>query len=96
MFLSLTGRLWCLVRLIPCTGEHRSMILNGTDHAWMVGPVTNGRFEDYSLVVALALALGFDAIGTSRALLATLDTAFATRQATSLGPFAHLADGCRA
>lgn len=62
----------------------------------MIWPVANRRFEDDSLVVALALAFGFDAIGTGRTLLATLDTAFAAGQATSLGPLAHLGSGCRA
>ena len=72
------------------------MILNGTDHAWVVWPVADGGFENYSLIVALTLTLGFDAVAASRALLTTLDTAFAAGQATSLSPLAHLGSGCRA
>ena len=66
------------------------MVLDSADHAWVVWPVTNGRFEDYSLVVALALTLGLDAVATSWSLLTTLDTAFAAGQASSLGSLAHL------
>ena len=66
------------------------MILDGADHAWMVRPVANGRLEDYTLIVALALSLGFDAVGTGRTLFTAFDPTFATSQATSLGPLAHL------
>jgi hypothetical protein len=70
------------------------VILYGADHARMVGPVANRRFEDYSLIVAFTLPLGFDTVGTSRALFTTLDAAFTTCQAASLCPFAHLGSGC--
>lgn len=72
------------------------MVLNGADDAWVVRPVSNGRFEDNSLVIPLALTLGFDTVGTGGALLAALDTTLATGQATSLGSLAHLGSGCRA
>ena len=62
----------------------------------MVGPIANWGFEDHSLVVALALTLGFDAVCTGWALLTALDAALATCQATSLGSLAHLGSGCRA
>ena len=66
------------------------MILYRAYHAWMVWPVSDGRFEDDSLVVALTLALGLDAIAACRALLATLDATFPTCQTTSLRPLSHL------
>lgn len=72
------------------------MILDGADDAWVVRPVSDGRFEDDSLVVPFALTLRFDTVGTGGALLAALDTTLATGQATSLGPLAHLGSGCRA
>ena len=65
------------------------MILNSTDDAWVVWPVTNRRFEDYTLVVTLALTFGFDAVGAGRTLFATLDAALAAGQATSFGSLAH-------
>ena len=71
------------------------MILNSTDNAWVVWPVTNGRFEDYTLVVTLALTFGFDAIGAGRSLLTTLYAAFSTGETSSLGPLPHLGVGCR-
>lgn len=72
------------------------MVLNGADDAWVIRPVSNGWFEDDSLVIPFALALGFDAVGTSRALFAALDAALAASQASSLGSLAHLGSGCRA
>lgn len=65
------------------------MILNSTDNAWVVWPVTNGRFEDYTLVVTLALTFRFDAVGAGRTLFTTFDTALAASQAPSLGSLAH-------
>lgn len=65
------------------------MILNSTDNAWVVWPVTNRRFEDYTLVVTLALTFGFDAVGAGRTLFTTLDAALAAGQATSFGSLAH-------
>jgi hypothetical protein len=59
-------------------------------HAWVVGPVPDGRLEDDALVVALALALGFDAVGASRPLFPTLYATFATSEAPSLRPLPHL------
>ena len=61
----------------------------------MVWPVPNRWFEDDSLVVALALAFGLDAVGASRSLLTTLYAAFSTGETSSLGPLPHLGVGCR-
>ena len=72
------------------------MVLNGADDAWVVRPVSNGWFEDHALVVPFALALGFDTVGTSRALFTALDTALTAGQATRFGSLAHLGSGCRA
>jgi hypothetical protein len=87
-------RLWVL--RISCARKHRRVVLDGADDTWVVGPVPNGWFEDYSLIIPFALTLGFDAIRTSRTLFAALDTAFATGQATSLGPLTHFGSGGRA
>ena len=72
------------------------MVLNGANDTWVIRPVSNGWFEDNSLVVPFALALGLDAVGTGRALFAALDAALAAGQASSLGSLAHLGSGCRA
>jgi hypothetical protein len=66
------------------------MILYRADHAWVVWPVPDGRLEDDALVIALALALGFDAVGAGWPLLATLYATFATSEAPSLRPLPHL------
>lgn len=71
------------------------MVLDSADHAWMIWPISNWGFEDDSLVVALALTFGFDAIGAGRSLLTTLYAAFSTGETSSLGPLPHLGVGCR-
>ncbi len=70
------------------------MILDGADHAWVIWPVANGRFEDYPLIVALALALGFDAVCAGWPLFSALDAALSAGQAASLCPLPHLGVGC--
>jgi hypothetical protein len=66
------------------------MILDRADMAWVIWPVLDGCFEDHPLVVALALALGLDAVGASRSLLAAFDAAFSASEAARLGAFPHL------
>ena len=66
------------------------MILYVGDIAWMIWPVLDGGLEDDSLVVAFALALRLDAIGTCRTLFTALDAAFSAGEAPSLGPLSHL------
>jgi hypothetical protein len=61
----------------------------------MIWPISNWGFEDDSLVVALTLTFGFDAIGAGRSLLTTLYAAFSTGETSSLGPLPHLGVGCR-
>lgn len=95
MFLNLSSRLSFSVRLISSTRKHGGVILYGADYARVIGPVANGSLKNYSLIVALALTLGLDAIGTGGTLFTALDAAFATRQAAGLCPFAHLGSGCR-
>lgn len=56
----------------------------------MIRPVPNGSFEDNPLVVALALPLGLDAVGTCRALLPALYAPFSTCEAAGFGPLPHL------
>lgn len=72
------------------------MVLNGADDTRVIRPVPNGWFEDDSLVIPFALALGLDAVGTGRTLFAALDAALAAGQASSLRSLAHLGSGCRA
>ena len=62
----------------------------------MIWPVTNCWFEDDSLIVALALAFGLDAIVASRLLLTTLYAALSAGETSSLGPLSHLGVGRRA
>ena len=66
------------------------MILDCAHDAWMIRPISNRGLEDNSLVVALTLSFGLDAVGTGWSLLATLDTSLPAGQAPSLGPFPHL------
>ena len=66
------------------------MILDRADMTWVIWPVFDGCFEYDPLVVTLALAFRFDAVGTRRSLLATFDAAFPTSEATRLGAFPHL------
>jgi hypothetical protein len=91
-FLSLGSGLRWLIWLVASARQHRRMILDRADMTWVIWPVLDGCFEDDSLVVALALALGFDAVGTSRSLLAAFDAAFPTSEAACLGSFPHLVD----
>lgn len=66
------------------------MILHGVDNTWVIWPVSNRGLENDALVVALALALGLDAVGASRSFFATLDAAFAACEAARLGSLSHL------
>lgn len=66
------------------------MILHRVDHTRMIWPVPDRRFEDDALVVALALALGLDAVGAGRALFTALDATLAACEAASLRPLPHL------
>jgi hypothetical protein len=78
-------------RLITSTAwQHRRMILNGADMAWVVWPVLDGRLEDYSLVVAFALTFRLDTIAAGGTLLSALDAAFPARKTASLGSLPHL------
>lgn len=70
------------------------MVLYCADDTWMIRPVSNGGFEDNSLVVALALPLRLDAVATCRALLTALYAAFSTCEAAGLGPLPHLGTCC--
>jgi hypothetical protein len=72
------------------------VILYSADDAWMIWPVTNWWFENDSLVVALALAFGLDAVVARRPLLATLYAALSAGETSSLGPLSHLGVDCRA
>lgn len=58
--------------------------------ARMVRPVLDGCLEDDTLVVAFALALRLDAVGTSRALFAALDATFSACQTSRLRSLPHL------
>ena len=51
---------------------------------WRGAVVESGRLEDYSLAIAIAMALAFDAVLANWPLLAALDSSFATRQASGL------------
>jgi hypothetical protein len=66
------------------------MILDRADMAWVIWPVLDRCLEDYPLVIALALALGFDAVGACRSLLAAFDAALSTCEAARLGTLPHL------
>lgn len=66
------------------------MILYGADDSRMVGPVSHGRLEDNSLVIALALAFRLDAVAAGRPLLTALYATFSTSEAARLGPLPHL------
>jgi hypothetical protein len=81
--------------MIACPGKHGGVVLYSADHAWMIWPVSHWWFEDDSLVVALALTFGLDAVGASRSLLTTLYAALPTGKTPSLGPLSHLGVGCR-
>jgi hypothetical protein len=70
------------------------MILYGADCPWVVRPVPDRGFEDDSLVVAFALAFGFDAVGTGRPFLAAFYATFSTGEAAGLGPLSHLRIWC--
>jgi ABC-type polysaccharide/polyol phosphate export permease len=76
--------------------EHRLAILNSAGYTSMIQPVANRRFEDYSLIVALATAFRFYAVGAVWTPIITLDTAFPTGHATSFASLAHLNSCCRA
>lgn len=71
------------------------MILDGADNAWVIRPVANRWFEDDSLVVALALAFGLDAVVASRSLFTTLYAAFSAGETSGFGPLSHLGVGSR-
>ena len=77
LFLCLGSRWRASILWVARARKHRRVILNSTDDAWVVWPVTNGRFEDYTLVVTLALTFRFDAVGAGWTLFTTLDTALA-------------------
>lgn len=66
------------------------MVLYGTDYTWMVWPVSDGWFEDDTLVVPFALPFRLDAVCAGRSLFATLYAAFPAGEATSLGSLPHL------
>ena len=76
--------------------EYRLVILNSAGYTWMIRPVANRRFEDYSLIVALAPAFEFDTVGAGRTPFITFDPAFATGQATSFDSLAYLSGCCQA
>jgi hypothetical protein len=61
----------------------------------MAGPVAEGRLEDETLVIALTLALGLDAVIARRTLFAALDAALSTGQTACLGPLPRLGVGGR-
>jgi hypothetical protein len=89
-FLDWSTRFKPSVRLVARTREHRGVILYRTDYSWVVRPVPDGWLEDDSLVVALTLAFGFDAIGASWSLLAALYATFPACEAPSFCPLSHL------
>jgi hypothetical protein len=88
--LGLGRGMWRPIWLVTTAREHRSVVLDGTDIAWMVGPILDGGLEYDPLVVAFALALRLDAVTARRSLLAAFDPAFSTSEAAGLGPFSHL------
>jgi hypothetical protein len=89
LFLGLASRWSASILWVARARKHRGVILNSADNAWVVWPVTNWGFENYTLVVALALTFRFDAVGAGWTLFSTLDTALAAGQATSFGSLAH-------
>jgi hypothetical protein len=70
------------------------VVLDRTNGAWVVWPVTNGRFEDNALVIPFALALGFDAVAANWSLFAALDASLAAGQTARLGSFSHFVGIC--
>jgi len=77
------------IGLVACPRQHRSVILNRADDTWMIWPVPHRRLEDDSLIVALALAFGLDAVCAGGSLFATLYSTFAAGETASLGSFPH-------
>jgi hypothetical protein len=61
----------------------------------MSRPVPNGRLENYTLIVALTLALGLDAVVAGGTLFSTLDASLSASQAAGLGSLPHLGVGGR-
>lgn len=75
---------------IPSARQHRAVVWQFTDDAWMVRPVPERRLEDDALIVPFTLSFGLDTVATRRPLLAALDAPFPTREAAGLCPLPHL------